>query len=64
MKKIPIVLLLGISMLVYGSQIVYTTPNGNKYHSTKNCRTLKRSKIINEININSSGNRKFCKICY
>lgn len=64
MKKTVTLVFLGMSILAYASQIVYITPKGKRYHSTKDCRTLKRSKIINEININNVGNRKSCKVCY
>lgn len=63
MKKIAIFFLL-MSILAYASQIVYITPKGKKYHSSKECRTLKRSKIINEISSDNVGNRRACGVCY
>ena len=44
-------------------QIVYWVPNGEKYHTTKNCRTLARSKIINSGTIRQAGGRDLCKVC-
>lgn len=63
MKKVAI-LFLSMSILAYASQIVYTTPKGKKYHSSRDCRTLKRSKIINKINIDNVENRRACGVCY
>lgn len=44
-------------------RIVYWVPNGEKYHTTKNCRTLARSKIINSGTISQAGGRDLCKVC-
>lgn len=63
MKKVAI-FFLSMSILAYASQIVYITPKGKKYHSSKECRTLKRSKIINEISSDNVGNRRACGVCY
>lgn len=51
MKKIIVLLLVAISVICLAGQIVYITPKGKKYHSTKSCRTLARSKRIIEIDI-------------
>lgn len=44
-------------------QIVYWVPNGERYHTTKNCRTLARSKEINSGTIRQAGGRDLCKVC-
>lgn len=43
--------------------IVYWTPNGKSYHSTPNCSTLKRSKVINSGTIEESGKTDPCDRC-
>lgn len=48
------------------SQIVYWTPNGKSYHSTPNCPTLKRSKVIESGTIQeaiNSGHGDPCNDC-
>lgn len=52
MKKIVILLLVAISVMCIAGEMVYITPKGKKYHSTRNCRTLARSKKVIEIDIN------------
>lgn len=42
---------------------VYWTPNGKKYHLSKNCRTLKRSKTIYSGSISESGRSDDCNVC-
>lgn len=64
MKKLLVSLFLGITLIASVSNIVYITPKGKKYHSTKSCRTLKRSKVIKAISISKVGSRKPCKVCY
>lgn len=47
--------------------IVYWTPNGSRYHSTENCRTLNKSKVINSGTIDeaiASGHNEPCSVCY
>ncbi|MGF6906203.1 hypothetical protein [Fusobacterium sp. PH5-44] len=51
-------------IIILAGQTVYVTPNGKKYHSTKNCRTLARSKVINSINISKVAGRGPCKVCH
>lgn len=46
------------------SEIVYWTPNGKSYHTTKNCSTLSRSKIILEGTIEESGKYDPCDRCH
>ncbi|MDI0267197.1 cell wall-binding repeat-containing protein [Clostridioides difficile] len=46
--------------------IVYVVPNGKSYHLTKNCSTLKRSKIINKVTLKqakSQGKTDPCNVC-
>ena len=45
---------------------VYYTPKGKKYHRTKNCRTLKRSKKIcsKRLKSNKIKKSKKCKVCW
>ncbi len=47
------------------SSIVYITPNGECYHSTPKCRTLRRSKQIKSIDIKEAQKtRRPCKVCH
>lgn len=46
------------------SAIVYWTPNGKSYHTTKNCSTLSRSKTILEGTIQESGKHDPCDRCH
>lgn len=46
------------------SEIVYWTPNGKSYHTTKNCSTLSRSKTILEGTIEESGKYDPCDRCH
>ena len=46
------------------SSIVYWTPNGKSYHTTKGCSTLSRSKTILEGTISSSGKNDPCDRCH
>ena len=46
------------------SAIVYWTPNGQSYHTTKSCSTLKRSKTILSGTINESGKNDPCDRCH
>lgn len=45
---------------------VYYTPKGTKYHKTKKCRTLKRSKKIYSKKVKASSIKKGkrCKVCW
>lgn len=48
-------------------QTVYWTPGGSKYHSTRNCPTLKRSKVINSGSVADAlraGKKGPCKDCF
>jgi len=64
MKKLIILFLLSFAVVCIAGQIVYITPKGKKYHSTKSCRTLARSKRIIEIDISEVFGRQPCKICF
>lgn len=44
--------------------IVYWTPNGKSYHTTKNCSTLSRSKTILKGTIQESGKHDPCDKCH
>lgn len=44
--------------------IVYWTPNGKSYHTTKSCSTLSRSKTILEGTIEESGKSDPCDRCH
>lgn len=46
--------------------LVYITPTGQKYHSTKNCPTLSRSKTISAISLAEAKSRGYdpCKVCH
>lgn len=46
------------------NEIVYWTPNGKSYHTTKNCPTLSRSKTIYEGTIAQSGKTDPCDKCH
>ena len=46
------------------SAVVYWTPNGKSYHTTKNCPTLSRSKTILSGTINESGKNDPCDRCH
>lgn len=45
-------------------ETVYWTPNGEVYHSTKDCPSLGRSKTILSGSISESGKSRPCKNCY
>ena len=47
-----------------GGGTVYWTPNGEVYHSTKSCPSLKRSKTIISGSIAESHKSRGCKNCY
>ncbi len=47
-----------------GGGIVYWTPSGSVYHSTPNCPTLSRSRIIMHGTIAQSGKARGCKVCH
>ena len=46
------------------SGIVYWTSGGEKYHSTSECASLKRSKNIKHGTISQAGNREPCNLCH
>lgn len=46
------------------SSILYWTPNGKSYHTTKSCRTLSRSKTILEGTLQESGKSDPCDVCH
>lgn len=64
MKKLIFVFFIMFALSIIASQKVYIAPKGKKYHSTINCRSLKNSKNIIEIDISKVGNRQPCKICF
>ncbi|MGL4874468.1 MAG: hypothetical protein ACRCZO_14550 [Cetobacterium sp.] len=64
MKKILVSLFLGITLFASASETVYVTPKGKKYHATKSCRSLSKSKNIKAVKISDVGGRGPCKICY
>ena len=47
-----------------GNNIVYWTPKGKSYHTTKSCPTLSRSKTILEGTIGDSGKSDPCDRCH
>lgn len=46
------------------SALVYWTPNGKSYHTTKSCSTLSRSKTVLEGTIQESGKNDACDRCH
>ncbi len=48
------------------SSTVYITPTGKKYHSTKKCPTLSRSKKIEAISLKNAKAKGYkpCKVCH
>lgn len=46
------------------SSLVYWTPNGKSYHTTKSCSTLSRSKTILEGTLQESGKNDPCDVCH
>ncbi len=46
------------------SATVYWVPNGEVYHSTPDCSTLKRSKNIYSGTVSESGKSRPCKVCH
>jgi hypothetical protein len=44
-------------------QIVFWTPNGQRWHSTEGCRTLENSRTINSGTISQAGTRTPCNVC-
>ena len=63
MKRIIVLGMLTLTLVTLAKEVVYITPKGKKYHSTRSCRTLSRSKKILEISIKNVGGRKACKVC-
>lgn len=63
MKKLIVVFGICLMSLTAFSQTVYVVPKGKVYHSTKDCVTLKRSKVINEVDIKDVGSRRACSKC-
>ena len=63
MKRIIVLGMLTLTLISSAKEVFYITPKGKKYHSTKSCRTLSRSKKILEISAGSVGERKACKVC-
>lgn len=55
-----------ITASLNGFGMVYYTPHGQKYHHTKNCITLSRSKIIysNELENAQKQGLDACKVCH
>ena len=51
MKKLIVLFFIIFTTICIAGQVVYITPKGKKYHSTKSCRTLSKSKQILEIDI-------------
>lgn len=48
------------------ASVVYWTPGGKSYHNSRNCSTLKRSKVINNGSLNdafSAGKYDPCNVC-
>ena len=64
MKKIAFLFFIIFTVSIIAGQIVYVTPKGKKYHSSINCRTLKKGKNIIEIDISIVDNRQQCKVCF
>ena len=64
MKKLAFLFFIIFTVYIIAGQIVYVTPKGKKYHSSINCRTLKKGKNIIEIDISIVDNRQQCKVCF
>lgn len=64
MKKLIVLFFTVFTVYTIASQTVFITPKGKKYHSTRNCPSLSRSKTILEINISEVGFREPCKRCH
>ncbi len=64
MKKLAFLFFIIFTVSIIAGQIVYVTPKGKKYHSSINCRTLKKGKNIIEIDISIVDNRQQCKVCF
>lgn len=63
MKKLVVMFGVGLISLTIFSQTVYIVPKGKVYHTTKECVTLSRSKVINAVDITEVGYRRACKKC-
>jgi len=50
---------------IYNYSIVFYTPNGERWHISKECSSLKNSKTINEGTLENAENRKLtaCQVC-
>lgn len=55
-----------VSMASSKTITVYYTPKGTKYHKSKKCRTLKRSKKIykKKMQLSKIKKSKRCKVCW
>ncbi|MGL5376854.1 MAG: hypothetical protein ACRDAT_00925 [Cetobacterium sp.] len=62
MKKIIIVGLFLLSGISFSSNVVFVA-NEKKYHLNRDCRTLKKAKVVKEIEIKKVGSRTECKVC-
>lgn len=64
MKKLIALFFTIFTIYSVASQKVFITPKGKKYHSTRSCPSLSRSKTILEIDVSKVGFRKPCKRCF
>lgn len=54
-----------IQPIVNTEKVVYVTPNGKCYHSTRQCCTLSHSKIVKAMTISEAERtRRPCKMCH
>lgn len=51
---------------VQAKATVYCVPKGHVYHSTRSCRTLRRSKNIKKISLKAAKAKglRACKVCH
>lgn len=53
------------SQEVSAANVVYITPNGKCYHSTRRCPTLHKSKKVSSVALkDAQRTRRACKVCH
>lgn len=59
-------LLFVVALFADGTTKVYCSASGKKYHKVRTCRSLARSKVVNEVTLQEAQSKGLepCKFCY